>query len=366
MRARRSIATLTAAAPAAGVALFRRPFLGIAFAGALLAALGALLAALGALLAALGALPSRAQAPAYPARPITLVVPFASGGGSEAVARIVADGMAKALGQSVVIENMGGAGGTAGAARVAAAVPDGFTLLASSMGPLVAAPSLYPRLTYDPRRDFEPIGLTARAPVAIAARANFPAKDLGEFVAYLKANGRKVSMIHGGVGASSHMACLLLTTELRLAPSFASYRGRGSPIGEVEAGKADFLCEQVLALAPAAKRGALKPLAVAAAERSPAMTGAPTAAEAGFPQLRMTIWNGLFAPKGTPKAIVARLAAALERALDDPATAERIIERGGVLPAAEERGPAFLAVLVAADVARWAPLLKAADAALAK
>src|SRR5438105_464903 len=172
-------------------------------------------------LAVVASLPASAQT--YPSRPITVVVPFPAGGPSDVVARIVAEHMGKLLGQTMIIENVGGAGGTIGSARVAAAAPDGYTLLAAAMGSHVAAPILVAGAKYDPVRDFEPIGITAHAPVVIVARKDFPAKDLPEFVAVLKQKGRDIKQAHGGVGASSHMACLLFTAELGVHPNAIAY-----------------------------------------------------------------------------------------------------------------------------------------------
>src|SRR4051812_23829112 len=175
----------------------------------------------------LGGMPLASHAQSYPARAITVVVPFPAGGPSDVVARIVTEHMARTLGQQMIIENVGGAGGTLGSARVAAAAPDGYTLLAGSMGSHVAAPVLTPGIKYNSERDFEPIGLTAHSPAVIVARKDFPAKDLKEFVAYLKQNGEKVKEAHGGIGASSHMACLLFNKALGINPTSVAYRGSG-------------------------------------------------------------------------------------------------------------------------------------------
>lgn len=307
--------------------------------------------------------PSRSFAQAnYPAQPIMMVVPFAAGGPSDVVARIVADGMSKVLGQSIVIENVGGAGGTTGTTRVANASPDGYTLLAASMGSHVAAPSLYANLKYEPTQDFEPIGVTAHAPVAIVAKKDFPAKDLKEFIAYVKENGAKVNMAHGGVGASSHMACLLFDSQLGLKPSAVAYRGTGQAINDLVSGQVDFFCEQVLSVAPAINGKLIKAYAVAATERSPVIPEVPTTTEAGASEYKMSIWSGLFAPKGTPKEIIDKLADALDKALDDPTAAKRLVDLGGAVPTKVERTPAHLRSLVAAEISRWSPLLKAASA----
>jgi tripartite-type tricarboxylate transporter receptor subunit TctC len=184
--------------------------------------------------------PVNAQTQRYPSRAITVVVPFPPAGASDVVARIVTEHMSRTLGQQLVIENVAGAGGTLGSARVAAAAPDGYTLLAGSMGSHVAAPVLTPNLKYDPARDFAAIGLTANSAAVIAARKDFPAKDLKEFVSYLKENGDRVKQAHGGIGASSHMACLLFTSELGVKPIQVAYRGTGPAINDLVGGHVDF------------------------------------------------------------------------------------------------------------------------------
>src|SRR6187397_1842913 len=181
----------------------------------------------------LSGMPLVAHAQSYPAKSITVVVPFSAGGPSDVVARIVTEHMAKTLGQSLVIENVGGAGGTLGSARVATAQPDGYTLLAGSMGSHVAAPVLTPNVKYDSERDFEPVGFTAHAPAVIDAKKDFPAKDLREFVDYLKKNGNGVKQAHGGIGASSHMACLVFTTHAGVQPGLVAYRGTGPALNDL-------------------------------------------------------------------------------------------------------------------------------------
>ena len=190
------------------------------------------------------AAPLSVNAQSYPSRPITVVVPFPAGGPSDVVARIVTEQMGKILGQSMVIENVGGAGGTIGSARVAAASPDGYTLLAGSMGSHVAAPVLTPNLKYDSERDFIPIGFTAHAPAVIVARKDFPAKDLREFVAYLKNHGDAVKQAHGGIGSSSHMACLLFTAAAGVQPSLVAYRGTGPALNDLIGGHVDFFASK--------------------------------------------------------------------------------------------------------------------------
>ncbi len=308
----------------------------------------------------LAAATTAAPAQDYPAKPITVVVPFAAGGPSDVVARIVTDHMAKTLGQSMVIENFGGAGGTLGSARVAAAAPDGYTLLAGSMGSHVAAPVLTPNVKYDSLRDFAPIGFTAQAPAVIVAKKDFPAKDLREFVDYLKKNGTGVTQAHGGIGASSHMACLLFTTEVGLKPTLVAYRGTGPAMNDLVGGHVDFFCEQAVSVAQQVASGTIKAYAVSSKERLAALPDVPTAKEVGV-NYEMSIWAGIFAPKGTRQDIIDKLAAALDKALDDPAVQKRLADLGGSIPAKEDRTPAKFESFVKAEIARWSPILKAAS-----
>jgi tripartite-type tricarboxylate transporter receptor subunit TctC len=293
-------------------------------------------------------------------------VPFPAGGPSDVVARIMADGMGKYLGQTVVVENVGGAGGTLGTGRAATSDPDGYTILAVSMGPLVSAPSFYPNLKYEPLKDFAPIGLSSNAAAAIVAKNDFPAKNLKEFIDYVKTNGDKVRQAHGGIGASSHMACLLFTSQLGLKPQLVPYRGTGPALNDLVGGHVDFFCEQVVSVAAAIKGDKIKAYAVSDDERSPALPDVPSAKEAGDPQYMFNIWSAIYAPKGTPKDVVDKLAAALDKTLEDPETAKKMIALGGTVPKKAERGPEHLAKILKDDIARWDPILKEAAAAQKK
>ncbi len=307
-----------------------------------------------------------AWAQTYPARQITMVVPFSAGGPSDVVARIMAEGMSRHIGQTVVIENVTGAGGTIGTARVASAEPDGYTILGAGMGSHVAAPALYANLKYDSTRDFEPISLTSHAPVAIVARKDFPAKDLREFVAYVRQNGETVKQAHGGTGAASHMACLLFNAQLGLKPVQVAYRGTGPALNDLMGGHVDFFCDQVVSVAGSVRSGVIKAYAVSSDMPEPALPGVPTARSAGAPDYRMSIWTAVFAPKGTPKPALDKLAEALGRTLADPAVAKRLQTLGGIVPPENERGPIYLGTLLKSEVARWNPILKAAVAETAK
>jgi putative tricarboxylic transport membrane protein len=309
-------------------------------------------------LAAIGVAAQPSHAQSYPTRPITVVVPFPAGGPSDVVARIVTEQMGKVFGQSLIIENIGGAGGTIGSARVAAAAADGYTLLAGSMGSHVSAPVLTPNIKYDSVHDFEPIGFTADAPAVIVARKDFPAKDLREFVSYLKANGDRVKQAHGGIGASSHMACLLFNAAAGVQPSSVAYRGTAPALNDLIGGHVDFFCDQVVSVAPQIAGGSIKAYAVSARERLATLPNVPTAKEMGI-DYEMSIWAGIFAPKATPKPIIDKLAGALDQALDDATVAKRLADLGGTIPPKSERTPAKFDAFVKAEIARWSPILKA-------
>jgi len=302
-----------------------------------------------------------ATAQTYPARPITVVVPFPAGGPSDVVARIVIEHMGKVLGQPLVIENLGGAGGTIGSARVAAAAPDGYTLLAGSMGSHVAAPVLTPNIRYDAQQDFLAVGPTAHAPAVIVARKDFPANDLREFIANVKQHGLDVKQAHGGVGSSSHMACLLFSADTGVAPNLVAYRGTGPAMNDLIGGHVDFLCEQAVSVTGAITAGSVKAYAVSGDARLPTLSNVPTAKEAGT-NYQMDVWSGIFAPKGTPGTIVGKLSDALDQSLDDAAVQKRITELGGTIPPKAERDPAKFEAFVKQEIDRWAPILKATAA----
>ena len=310
--------------------------------------------------AALLAIASPAAAQPYPSRPVTVVVPFPAGGPSDVVARIVAEGMGKVLGQTMVIENVGGAGGTIGSGRVASAAADGYTLLAGSMGSHVSAPVLTPNVKYDSQRDFEPIGFTAHSPAVIVAKKDYPAKDLREFVASIKQNGENVKQAHGGVGSSSHMACVLFSSSAGVKPTAVAYRGTGPAMNDLVGGHVDYFCEQAVSVTGQITSGGIKAYAVSSAQRLATLPNVPTAKELGI-DYQMSIWAGIFAPKGVSKEIVDRLADALDKTLDDPGVQKRLTDLGGSIPAKDERTPAKFDSFVKAEIARWSPILKAAD-----
>jgi tripartite-type tricarboxylate transporter receptor subunit TctC len=265
--------------------------------------------------------------------------------------------MSKTLGQQVIVENVAGAGGTTGITRGAQAKPDGYTIMMGHMGTHGAAPALYPKLKYDPTRDFEPIGLAAGTPILIVAKKTLPANNLKEFIAYAKSN--KISEAHAGVGSVSFTTCTMLNAMIGVKPTRVAYRGTGPSLNDLVGGQVDYMCDQIVNLAEQIKGGQIKAFAIATPTRSPALPDVPTTKEAGLPNYQVSAWNALFAPKGTPKEIVTRLNQALGMALDDEATRKRLLDLGGVIPSKQERSPAYLGDFVKKEVARWTPILKA-------
>ena len=306
-----------------------------------------------------GVVPMRAQD--YPKRSITVIVPFPAGGASDVVARIISNQMSKILGQPFIVENVSGAGGTVGSARAAAAAPDGYTLLAAAMGSHVAAPVLTPNVKYDPLVDFVPIGITAHSPAVVIARKDFPAQDLKEFVAVLRQQGGALRQAHGGIGASSHMACLLFTEQIGAKPTLVAYRGSGPALNDLLGGHVDFMCEQSVSVAESVLAGLVKAYVVSAPERLAMLPNVPTAKEAGV-DYEMSVWSGLFAPKGVAPDVTAKLADALDKALDEPVVGETLAKLGGSIPAKAERKPASFDRFVRSEIARWAPILAATRA----
>jgi tripartite-type tricarboxylate transporter receptor subunit TctC len=310
-------------------------------------------------LVALGALALAAPArAAYPDRPITMIVPFAAGGPTDVVARIVAEHMSRTLGQQVVVENVAGAGGTTGITRAAQSAPDGYTIMMGHMGTHGAAPAVYPDLKYDPTKDFAPVGLAAGTPIVIVAKKDFPAKDLKEFVSYVKANGEKLNEAHAGVGSVSFTTCALLNSILSVKPTRVVYRGTGPALNDLVAGQVDYMCDQIVNLVPQIQAGTIRAYAVALPERSPALPDVPTTKEAGLPDYQVSAWNAIFAPKKTPGDVVKRLNDALLKALSDGGTRKRLLDLGADLSNKDAQSPQGLQKLVEREVARWNKVLK--------
>lgn len=295
----------------------------------------------------------------YPKRNITMIVPFAAGGPTDVVARIVSEHMSRTLGQSILIENVVGAGGTTGATRAMRASNDGYTVIMGHMGTHAAAVALYANLAYKPDVDFEPVGMAAGTPILILAKKDFPAKDLNEFVAYVKDNSAKLNMAHAGVGSVSHTTCLLLSSILGVKPVAVPFQGTGPAMNALVGGQVDYMCDQIVNAVPQIQGGTIRAYAVGTPERSPVLPAVPTTIEAGLPQFQASAWNAVFAPKGTPKEIVEKLALALDKALDDPAVRKRLLDLGSDIPGKDRRGPQALGALVKSEIAKWTPIIKA-------
>jgi len=253
-----------------------------------------------ALAAVAGLAATGVQAQGYPTRPITMIVPFAAGGPTDVIARIVTDHMSRTLGQQIVIENVAGAGGTTGITRAAQSQPDGYTIMMGHMGTHGAAPALYPNLKYDPTKDFAPIGLAAGTPIVIVAKKDFPANDLKSFLDYLKANAEKVNMAHAGVGSVSHSTGIFFNSVVKVKPTMVAYRGTGPALNDLMGNTVDFMTDQIVNVAPQIQGGNIKAFAIATPERSPVLPNVPTTKEAGLEGYEVSAWNAAFAPKGTP------------------------------------------------------------------
>jgi tripartite-type tricarboxylate transporter receptor subunit TctC len=310
-------------------------------------------------LAAVLGLSAGAARAAYPERPITMIVPFAAGGPTDVVARIVAEHMSRTLGQQIVIENVAGAGGTTGITRGAQSAPDGYTIMMGHMGTHGAAPAVYPDIKYDPTKDFAPVGLAAGTPILVVAKKDFPAKDLKEFVAYVKANSEKLNEAHAGVGSVSFTTCSLFNSLVGANPTRVAYRGTGPALNDIVAGQVDYMCDQIVNLVPQIQAGTIKAYGVALPARSPALPDVPTTIEGGLPEFQVSAWNAVFAPKGTPPEIVKRLNDALRKALADEGTRKRLLDLGGDLSNVAAQTPEGLQKLVESEVARWNKVLKA-------
>jgi tripartite-type tricarboxylate transporter receptor subunit TctC len=295
----------------------------------------------------------------YPSKQITVIVPFAAGGPTDVVTRLVAEHMSRTLGQQLVIENIGGAGGTLGMTRAAQAEPDGYTIAVGNMGTQSAAPALYPNLKYDPAKSFAQVGIVNFTPQAIVARKDLPAANLKEFIAYLQANQGKLSYGHAGVGSIAHVAGLVFNSKFNVSPTLVPYRGTGPALQDLVGGQIDYIVDQSLNVIPQIKSGTIKVYAIAAPERLQSLPDVPTTKEAGD-DFVFSAWNAMVAPKDTPREIVAKLVDALNKALDQPSVRARYVELGSTAPEGPDRGPAGLQKLVETEVARITPVIKAA------
>ena len=294
---------------------------------------------LAALVLAAGACAAGAQT--YPSRPITMVMPYAPGGPGDTITRVFAAAMQKTLGQQIVVDNTAGASGSIGTAKVARAAPDGYTLLMIHVSHATNL-AMYKALPYHPVDDFEPIGSATHGPMVIVARNGFPAKDLDEFIAYVRANGPKVSLAHAGVGSASHLCGLMMMSALDVKLNEIPYKGTGPALNDLMGGQVDVLCDQTSGTVPPVKAGRIKAFAVPGKTRLPSLPAVPAIAEAGVQGFDINISFGLYAPKGTPKTVLEQLTAALQKAVTDPEVRSRLEGMGISAVGAEQATPAAL------------------------
>jgi tripartite-type tricarboxylate transporter receptor subunit TctC len=300
-----------------------------------------------------------ATAQLYPSRPITLVVPFATGGPTDVIARVMAERMGSSLGQSVIVENITGAGGSIGAGRVARAAPDGYTIIIGIWGTHVVNAAIY-ALSYDVVADFEPIALLAETPDLIVAKNTMPAKDLNGLIAWLKANPGRATAGTAGVGSPPHIGAIFFQIATATHFTMVPYRGAGPAMQDLVAGHIDLLIDSPITALPHVRAGDIKAYAVTAKSRLTAAPEIPTTDEAGLPGFHFSNWFAFFAPKGTPKPIIDRLNAATVEALADPNVRPRLAELGQDIFPRDQQTPAALAKLQKADIETWWPIIKAA------
>ena len=314
-----------------------------------------------ALFAPLALLATPALAQAFPARPITMIVPFAAGGPTDTVARLIAQEMGREMGGSVVVENIGGAGGTLGAQRVALARPDGYTILCHHIG-MGVIPSLYRRLSYDAVNGFEPIGMITEVPMTIVGRRELPAQNLAELVALIRQRREGLNMANAGVGAASHLCGLLFQSALGVPLTTVPYRGTGPAMNDLVGGTVDLMCDQTTNTTEQIRGGTIRAYAVTTTERVASLPNLPTASEAGMPGFAVSVWHGLYAPRGTPAEVVNRLSSSLQKALVVPALVSRFADLGTTPVPVAQATPAYHRQFWTADIARWRPVIQAASA----
>lgn len=300
-----------------------------------------------------------ADAQEYPTKQISLMMPFAAGGPGDAIARIVAQGMSEALKQQVFVENVGGAGGTIGTARVAAANPDGYSLLMMHIGQATNV-ALYPNSKYDAVKDFEPIGLVGEVPMVIVAKKAATANDLKGLIAQIKADKDSVTYAHAGIGSASHLCGLLFFTATGTEVRQVPYRGTGPAMNDLLGGQVDFLCDQTVNTVPNATAGTIKAFAVTTQKRLETLPNVPTADESGLKGFDLSIWYGNYAPKGTPKPVLDKLAAAHQAALNNAGVKDKLSNIGVVIARPARATPAALAAHLKAEIEKWGPIIRKA------
>jgi tripartite-type tricarboxylate transporter receptor subunit TctC len=300
-----------------------------------------------------------ANAQNYPTKVVTMIVPFAAGGPTDTVARLLGGPMTKTLKQQIIVENVGGAGGTIAAGRVAKAAPDGYTILIHHIG-MSTAPALYRKLRYNPITDFEPIGLINEVPMTLVAKKDFPPKDLKELISYVKANKEKVNYANAGLGAASHLCGMLFMSAIQTEVTTVPYSGTAPAMNDLLGGQVDFMCDQTTNTTSQIKAEKIKVYGVTTRKRVPSLPKVPTMDEAGLKGFEVSIWHALYAPKGTPKTVIDTLTKALQAALKDPTIKQRFADLGTEPIENDRATPDALRQHLKAETDRWGPIIKKA------
>jgi tripartite-type tricarboxylate transporter receptor subunit TctC len=301
----------------------------------------------------------QANAQEYPTKVITMIVPFAAGGPTDTVARLIGASMTKELKQQVIVENAAGAGGTLAANRVAKSAPDGYTIFIHHIGHSTA-PALYRKLPYDAVNDFEPIGLVNEVPMTLVAKKDFPAKDLKELIANVKANKDKINLANAGLGAASHLCGMLFMSAIQTNLTTIPYGGTGPAMNDLLGGQVDIMCDQTTNTTSQIKAEKIKVYGVTTKKRVASLPNVPTMDEAGLPGFEITVWHGLYAPKGTPKPVIAKLTKALQIAVKDPTVMQRFSDLGAEAVSQDRATPEALRRHLKAEIDRWGPIIKKA------
>jgi len=309
------------------------------------------------------ALTGFAHADDFPSRPMTMVIPFAAGGPTDVLGRIVAQRMGEVLGKAVIVENVGGAGGMTGGKRVAEARPDGYTMLLGTVGTQAQGQTLYKHPLYNAVTDFTPVALIADVPIALLVRKDLPAKDLKEFVAYAKANQAKMQFGSAGAGSATHLGCVVLNTAMGTDITHVPYKGTGPAMQDLVAGRIDFLCEIISTAKPQIDGGTVRALAIMTKDRSPVLPNLPTTLEQGL-DVQAYTWNAIFLPKGAPADVVKKLHDAIVTAMDTPAVKERLQGIGAQVVAPDRRSPEYLGSFVKSEIEKWAAPIKASGVSM--
>jgi len=296
----------------------------------------------------------------WPARPVTLIVTFAAGSGDDVLTRIISPHLSSLLGQQFIVENVGGAGGMNGTNRVARASPEGYEAVVGGTGTFAANQTLYKHPSYNAVTDFVPVGMVAEQPLILVTRKDFPAENLQQFIAYVKANHDNLRFASGGTGSATHLGCVLLNSSIGLNVTHVPYRSTAIAIQDMLAGRIDYACPIASTALSQVQAKQLKAIAILTKSRSPILPELATAQEQGLKDFEAYIWNGIFLPKGTPAAIVSKFNDALGKALDKPEVQERIGQIGGVVVAKERRSPEYLRQFVTTEITKWAAPIKAA------